>query len=215
MFADARGRLLTVLVCVGLAAGLSSCAATTSGSAVGGFTSAPDRATNRTSSNTGTISTPPSVTSAPSTSRVVAPSPSTSKSASPAPSSPSGSQVTNKPGIFVGVWNGHGRQLAVTADGSATVDYRVYKWCSDDPRPPCDLMKGNMIYQGGHIRLHIVRVVTARHMSTATATVLTSTDPQIRPGSKQTFVLKGDVVTSTNLGLFCDEKASMAGTCGA
>ena len=90
--------------------------------------------------------------------------------------------MTDGPGIFAGVWSGHGRQLVVTANGSATVLYRVYTWCSANPTPPCDLMKGNVIYEGGQVRLHIVRVATAHHMSTATATVLASTDPRYRPG---------------------------------
>jgi hypothetical protein len=123
--------------------------------------------------------------------------------------------VAGKPGIFVGIWSGHGRQLSVAAGGGATMRYRTYRWCSDDPTPPCDLMKGNTIYEGGQVRLHVVRVITAHHMSTATATVLTSTDPQIRPGSSQTFVLKGDVINWTDFGLFCDQKAAMAGACGA
>jgi hypothetical protein len=105
--------------------------------------------------------------------------------------------------------------LAVTADGSATVVYRVYTWCSDDPTPPCDVMKGNVIHEGGRITLHIAQIVTAKDTSTATATVLTSTNPQVHSGSTQTLVLRGGVVTSTRLGMFCDEKASMAGTCGA
>jgi hypothetical protein len=76
-------------------------------------------------------------------------------------------------------------------------------------------MRGNVIDEGGRITLRIAQVVTAHQISTATATVLTSTDPQVRPGSSQTIVLKGGVVTSMRLGMFCDQKASMAGTCGA
>ena len=123
--------------------------------------------------------------------------------------------MSGKPGIVVGVWNGHGRQLAVTADGSARVLYRVYKWSRNDPTPPCDLMKGNLIHEGGQITLHVVRVVTAHHTSTATAVVLTSTDPRFRAGSSQTFVLRGDVITWTGFGIFCDEKAPRASVCGA
>jgi len=188
MVAKARTRLITVIVSIGLTAGVSGCTNSTNDSG-----------------------------RAPSGSTTASPSPSVSGVVSPAPSSPSGegTQVTGQPGIFVGAWNGHGRQLTIKADGSGTVLYRVYRWCSDDPTPPCDLMNGNVIYEGGRITFRIEQVVTAHDGSTATATVLTSTDPQVRPGSNQTFVLEGDVVNWTDFGLFCDQKAAMAGTCGA
>ena len=189
MVAKARTRLITVIVSIGLTAGVSGCTNSTNDSG-------------RAPSGSTTASPSPSV------SGVVTP---------PAPSSPSGdgTLVIDQSRIFVGAWNGHGRQLTIKADGSGTVLYRVYRWCSDDPTPPCDLMKSNVIYEGGHITFNIEQVVTAHQLSTATATVLTSTDPQVQPGSSQTFVLKGGVVTSTSFGMFCDEKASMAGTCGA
>ena len=177
MVAKARTRLITVIVSIGLTAGVSGCTNSTNDSG-----------------------------RAPSGSTTASPSPSVSGVVSPAPSSPSGegTRVTGQPGIFVGAWNGHGRQLTITADWSGAVLYRTYTWCSDNPRPPCDLMKGNVIYEGGRITFRIAQVVTVQQMSTATATVLTSTDPRVQPGSSQTFVLKGGIVTSKSFGMFCD-----------
>jgi hypothetical protein len=122
--------------------------------------------------------------------------------------------VTDRPGIFVGSWYGHGRSLVVKAGGSATVTYRTYTFCSDNPAPPCDQMKGHLIYPGGRVAMRITRVVTAHQMSTATARVVSSTDQTFPPGSKQTFVLKGDVITWTHFGNFCGDRAA-PGTCGA
>ena len=238
MLTDAGTRLVTVLLSIGLAAGASGCAASTGGSASRGPTAASGPATTQPTTQAPDAATSPaSVTSAPPTVAVAVPPPPTSAAAVPPPStstatstspgttlaaSPAATgspadvtRVSGSPGIFVGVWNGHGRQLAVTAGGSAKVSYRVYKWCSDDPTPPCDLMKGNLIYEGGHITFHVVRVVTAHHTSTATANVLASTDPRFRPGSSQRLVLTGDVVTWAGFGIFCDEKASRASVCGA
>ena len=137
--------------------------------------------------------------------------------ASPAASSPSegATSVSTEPGIFVGSWTGHGRALVVKADGSGAVTYRVYVFCSQNPAPPCDQVKGNVILSGGHVTLHIAQVLTANRMSTASAIVDTSSDPKVRPGSDQRFVLNGDVITSTVFGTFCDAKASSNGTCGA
>jgi hypothetical protein len=123
--------------------------------------------------------------------------------------------VSTAPGIFVGSWTGHGRGLVVKADGSGAVTYRVYVFCSQNPAPPCDQVKGNVILAGGHVTLHIAQVLTANRMSTASAIVDTSSDPKIRPGSDQRLVLNGDVITSTVFGAFCDAKASVNGTCGA
>lgn len=65
------------------------------------------------------------------------------------------------------------------------VSYRAYVWCSDNPTPPCDLMEGNLIIDGGQVTLHIAQVVTEKGMPTATATVDTSSDPNTPHGSNQ------------------------------
>jgi len=194
---EAGTRLVTLLISFGLAAGVSSCTTSTSGPTAGGHTSA----------TPSPISTQPEVSS----------SSSGSTAASPAASSPSGgaTSVSTEPGIFAGSWTGHGRALVVKADGSGAVTYRVYVFCSQNQAPPCDQVKGNVILSGGHLTFHIAQVLTANRMSTASAIVDTSSDPKIRPGSDQRFVLQGDVITWGLLGTFCDAKASANGTCGA
>jgi hypothetical protein len=194
-------------VSIGLTAGVSSCTTSTPGSAVAGARSSTTQAEKQTPSTTSPIPTQPAT----------ATSASTSAAAAPAPSSPSagGSQEASYPGIFVGSWVGHGRQLVVDANGSAKATYRVYVFCSQNPTPPCDQVIGNQIVSGGQVTLRVEKVVTANHMSTATAIVLTSSDPKVAPGSTQTLVLNGDVITWTNLGTFCDSKADQKQTCGA
>lgn len=54
---------------------------------------------------------------------------------------------------FAGGWGRHGFGMALHADGRAVMAFRVYQWCSDDPTPPCDVMLGNAIYDGGHATL--------------------------------------------------------------
>lgn len=122
--------------------------------------------------------------------------------------------VSTKPGIFVGQWTGHGRALVVLGSGRATANYRVYKFCSQDPTPPCDNDTGNSITDGGRVELQIAQVRTENNTSTATAYVLSSSDPAYPVGKKETFVLSGDVIQS-EFGSLCDAKASAAGLCGA
>lgn len=126
------------------------------------------------------------------------------------PSAPA-TMVSSSPGIFVGTWTGHARTLVVHADGSARVDYRLYRTCGTDA-PPCDRIVGNEIFDGGHVTLRTVEVVTAHHTSTLTATVLTSTDPTYRVGASQTFTLRGDIIDSP-YATFCDARSD--GQCGA
>ena len=210
MFVQARTRLISVLVSVGLMAAVSSCTTSTTstgGSAVTGASSTTSQA----------VKQAPNTTRASSTQPATATAASTSTAGAPALSGPSGggTQVTSYPGIFVGVWVGHSRQLVVNVDGSAKATYRAYVFCSQNPTPPCDQVIGNQIVDGGQVTLHVGQVVTANHMSTATAFVLTSSDPKFAPGSAQTLVLNGDVITWTNFATFCDAKAEQGGTCGA
>lgn len=51
---------------------------------------------------------------------------------------------------FAGGWVRHGFGFGLHADGTATMSFRVYQWCSEDPTPPCDVILGNAIYDGGH-----------------------------------------------------------------
>jgi len=91
----------------------------------------------------------------------------------------------------------------------------VYKWCSEDPTPPCDQVKGDLIISGGQLRLHFGRVVIENGMPNATAFVRTSSDPNFPRGSDQKFMLDRGVITWTGSGMtFCGAKAP-AGSCGA
>jgi hypothetical protein len=41
-------------------------------------------------------------------------------------------------GPFVGHWYAHSRAMDIQPDGRAKYRGRVFVWCTDDPRPPCD-----------------------------------------------------------------------------
>jgi hypothetical protein len=43
---------------------------------------------------------------------------------------------------FKGTWYAHARQLIIQPNGTASYSGRVFVWCTDDPRPPCDNMNG-------------------------------------------------------------------------
>jgi hypothetical protein len=49
--------------------------------------------------------------------------------------------------------------MTVAISGEATATWRVYKWCSDDPTPPCDDMVDSEITSGGHATITFDRVV--------------------------------------------------------
>jgi hypothetical protein len=59
---------------------------------------------------------------------------------------------------FAQTWRRHGFGLAVDRNGYGSAVFRVYKWCSDDPRPPCDRLSGDEIVNGGHTDLVFSRV---------------------------------------------------------
>lgn len=46
---------------------------------------------------------------------------------------------------FVGTWYAHAQAMVIKADGTATYSGRVFVWCSDDPRPPCDTDNGAIV----------------------------------------------------------------------
>ena len=60
---------------------------------------------------------------------------------------------------FAGDWGRHGFGMTVAASGEATATWRTYKWCSDDPTPPCDAMVDSDIISGGHATFVFDRVV--------------------------------------------------------
>jgi hypothetical protein len=49
--------------------------------------------------------------------------------------------------------------MTVTISGEAMATWRVYKWCSDDPTPPCDDMTDSEIISGGRATVVFDRVV--------------------------------------------------------
>jgi hypothetical protein len=60
---------------------------------------------------------------------------------------------------FVGDWGRHGFGIMVSASGEASATWRIYKWCSDDPTPPCDDMTDSNIVNGGRATIVFDRVV--------------------------------------------------------
>ena len=76
---------------------------------------------------------------------------------------------------FAKDWGRHGFGMTVAPNGEATVGWRVYKWCSDDPTPPCDAMVDSDIISGGHATIVFERV----EGSTAYGRVVDSNDPQL------------------------------------
>jgi len=75
-------------------------------------------------------------------------------------------------GPFAQTWGRHGFFITVAANGEATAKWRVYKWCSDDPTPPCDDMVDSQIISGGQATIVFTEVVG----ETARGSVIASTD---------------------------------------
>ena len=88
---------------------------------------------------------------------------SASPSATPEPAAPSPPPPaeTAPPDFtsFVGDWGRHGFGMTISASGEATATWRIYKWCSDDPTPPCDEMTDSNIVSGGRATVVFDRVV--------------------------------------------------------
>ena len=116
-------------------------------------------------------------------------------------------------GPFVGEWSAHGAGLTVRPDGSASLVWRTYRWCSDDPRPPCDGMNGDEIVSGGRASLRL-DVVSGHE---AHGTVDDSSDPSRLPaGSPITLRLLPDdqLEVQPAAFTFCGPSAP-PGACGA
>jgi hypothetical protein len=75
---------------------------------------------------------------------------------------------------FAKDWVSHAFGLKVDASGAATAWWRVYTWCSENPRPPCDGMDGNEIIPGGRATVSFNRV----DEDTAYGAVTETTDPR-------------------------------------
>jgi hypothetical protein len=79
---------------------------------------------------------------------------------------------------FAKNWGRHGFGITVTTSGEATASWRVYKWCSDDPTPPCDDMTDSEIRDGGYATL----IFDSVSGSAAYGTVLDTNDPELLSG---------------------------------
>ncbi len=115
---------------------------------------------------------------------------------------------------FVGDWLGHGRELRVAPDGTASLDYRTYRVCGQDG-PPCDRIVGNAIMDGGHVNIRLQSASSTR----ATGTVTSSVDPLYPTDAQVVLTLdpQGAVdieIDDQPFGNVCGEDAPV-GYCGA
>lgn len=74
-------------------------------------------------------------------------------------------------------WGRHGFNLSIGADGRAVATWRTYRWCSDDPAPPCDSFRGNEIVSGGRATI----VLSTGVGSSMYGRVIESTQPDFLP----------------------------------
>lgn len=81
---------------------------------------------------------------------------------------------------FAQGWSERGLNLHFETGGKGAMAWRVYKWCQDDPTPPCDKMIGNRIEGGGTAILSIAEVATPFARGEVTA----STDPNVAPNGE-------------------------------
>ncbi|MHB8467725.1 MAG: hypothetical protein ACYDD7_23155 [Acidimicrobiales bacterium] len=81
--------------------------------------------------------------------------------------------------------------MIIRADGTGTASWRIYRFCSDDPRPPCDAMQDNQITDGGQATFTIV--AKPQPVDGALASIRTSTDPTTlaAPGTVDVRVFRG------------------------
>jgi hypothetical protein len=140
--------------------------------------------------------------------------------APPATAPPAAPAATALRGLapLVGDWTGHGGGIHIGADGQGQATFRAYRFCTDDPTPPCDTMNGNAIVDGGRAQF---RLTVAGAPGTATGQVTSSNDPEaFQPGFVVTVNLtSGDVLLVSSSPTaqrvaYCGSRAT-AGACGA
>ncbi|HEV7186047.1 MAG TPA: hypothetical protein VGN33_16265 [Leifsonia sp.] len=144
--------------------------------------------------------------------------PSSSVSASTPKPSEQPMSPTQLIGKFTGRWFGHDRGLIVR-DGIGEVSYRVFKFCTVDPTPPCNEMQNNEIIDGGRIAFRLNDAYPAGNATIATGTIVASTVPDLPVGMQLTARVQ-DFRLSLSLfsrAPFCafDAPARVAATCGA
>lgn len=187
-------RRLAVLLGI-LGALLAGCTSVKQGA---GTSTAPPTASS--ASPSGTVSAPGGTTSPGSASTSGRASPPTATSASGSGAAGSAQLLSR----FAGTFAGHGRSLTITPAGAGRITYRVYKWCSDDPTPPCDQMRGNDIIPGGHVTFALRSAYVAGGPTVVgVGSLLTSTDPAMPAGTPLTARRTRYVVSLSSGGTFC------------
>jgi hypothetical protein len=112
----------------------------------------------------------------------------------------------------VGDWHFHGVFAHIGSDGKGDASWRIYKWCSDDPNPPCDGVDGNNIIDGGEATFTVVAV----DGTSATATVDRSTDTKTVPtGPVALRIIAGDHLDFPRFGVPLCGASSPPDSCGA
>jgi hypothetical protein len=143
-----------------------------------------------------------------------APSVASSTPTTPAPVS----NAVTTPAGFVGTWNGHGRQLVVTAAGQVTIAFRTYVDCTATITTGCDQITGSSIHPGGHASGHVTEVLnpTTVFVTFASSTV-TSAVPlgPVRLGHDLTHDAVAIFAGEFSGVPFCGPGAAAAGYCGA
>ncbi|MFN0074323.1 MAG: hypothetical protein ACKVVP_22815 [Chloroflexota bacterium] len=59
---------------------------------------------------------------------------------------------------FAKDWSRHGVNLNVEPTGQGELSWRIYRWCRDDPTPPCDRIYEDVVDPGGGAAIAILRV---------------------------------------------------------
>ncbi len=87
---------------------------------------------------------------------------------------------------FARGWRRHGMTLSIDVSGRGDASWRIYKWCSDDPTPPCDERAGDTIINGGRATL----IFTSLKGSTAVGRVNSSTDARVLPNGPVSITIQ-------------------------
>jgi hypothetical protein len=111
---------------------------------------------------------------------------------------------------FVGTWYAHSKTMIINADGSAQYKGRVFIWCTDDPRPPCDVIDSSIITGGLNAQITFNSV--KKNIASGSITEGTGDrDKQkniIPVGSQITVTLNADDTLAVSDGsLLCGEQA--------
>jgi hypothetical protein len=112
---------------------------------------------------------------------------------------------------FAGSWDIHGTEVTIANDGRGLATWRTYRWCTDDPRPGCDNLQGDVVTPGGMATLQL----TSATATTAVGRVLTSTDAALPVGPIAPRLLPGDhLFINAHFSQLCGPQAPTE-TCGA